>query len=119
MITKQAEITEICYNNCNSCLAAPGHVPEPSKNLSHRTARLTLGRLESELIHMGSQGTPQGSVLSPFIFNVAIIKLPPLLEAIPGIQHSIYADDITIRATGGSDGDLEERLRQAANTVHA
>lgn len=29
------------------------------------------------LLDMESQGTPQGSVLSPFIFNVAMIKLPP------------------------------------------
>lgn len=67
---------------------------------------------------MGSQGTPQGSVLSPFIFNVAMIKLPSLLEAIPAIQHSLYADDITIWATGSSDGDLEERLQQAADAVY-
>lgn len=47
-----------------------------------------------------------------------MIKLPPLLYAIPGIQHSLYADDITIWATGGSDGDLQDRLQQAADAVH-
>lgn len=42
---------------------------------SERTAEITIGEIRPEDIRLGSRGTPQGSVLSPFLFNVAMIKL--------------------------------------------
>lgn len=85
--------------------------------LSQRTTRLTVQGLKSDPILLGSRGTPQGSVLSPFLFNVAMIKLPPLLQQITDVHHSLYADDITIWTAGGSDGDIQERLQEAATIV--
>lgn len=43
-------------------------------------------------------------------------NLPPLLESIPHIKHSIYADDITIWTNSGSDGEITEALQAAADT---
>lgn len=66
--------------------------------------------MESASISLGNRGTPQGSVLSPFLFNVALIKLPHLLSTIPHAHHSLYAGDITIWTAGGSDAHIEDRL---------
>ncbi|KAH7969449.1 hypothetical protein HPB52_018293 [Rhipicephalus sanguineus] len=42
------------------------------------------------------EGTPQGSVLSPLLFNLALLPLPNLLQQIEGVDHAFYADDITV-----------------------
>ncbi|KAG0419117.1 hypothetical protein HPB47_004355, partial [Ixodes persulcatus] len=68
-------------------------------------------------LKLGSRGTPQGSVLSPFLFNVAMIGLPSLLEKIHGLNHSLYADDVTLWVAGGSDGHMQDTLQQAINAV--
>lgn len=60
---------------------------------------------------MGSRGTPQGSVLSPFLFNVAMTGLPEIL--------SLYADDITLWIAGGSDGHIQDTLQKAIDAVEA
>ena len=44
-------------------------------------------------------GTPQGGVLSPFLFNVLMHRLLSLLPAIPGITIMCYADDICIHSS--------------------
>lgn len=85
--------------------------------LSSRTATLQIGDLTSPEITIGGRGTPQGAVLSPLLFNLALIKLPPALTAIPGLHHSIYADDVTLWATKGSDAELEDSLNQGAHAV--
>lgn len=56
---------------------------------------------------MGSRETPQGSIVSPFLLNVAMIKLLQLLNSLPGLQHSLYASDIPLRMSGGRDGDIQ------------
>ncbi|KAM7295702.1 uncharacterized protein ISCGN_020975 [Ixodes scapularis] len=85
--------------------------------LSDRTVTLTVGGVESGELELGSRGTPQGSVLSPFLFNVAMIGLPSLLEKIHGLNHSLYADDVTLWVAGGRDGHVQDTLQQAINTV--
>ncbi|XP_075554181.1 uncharacterized protein LOC142587185 [Dermacentor variabilis] len=48
-----------------------------------------------------------------------MLKLPAQLENVEGIQHALYADDITIWAKHGSVGDIEANLQQAAEIVDA
>lgn len=81
--------------------------------LRDRVATIRLGDLCSKEFHLGPRGTPQGSVISPLIFNIAMRKLSLELSRIDRIGHALYADDITIWCTGGRDGDVEESLQQA------
>ncbi|KAG0416780.1 hypothetical protein HPB47_006144 [Ixodes persulcatus] len=81
--------------------------------LSKRQALLRIEDDEYGRYTMGTRGTPQGAVLSPLLFNIAMMQLPHLLARVEGIQHSLYADDITIWTTEGSLGDIEERLQRA------
>ncbi|KAM7284606.1 uncharacterized protein ISCGN_001700 [Ixodes scapularis] len=64
--------------------------------LSKRQALLKIEDDEYGPYTMGTRGTPQGAVLSPLLFNIAMMRLPHLLAQVEGIQHSLYADDITI-----------------------
>ncbi|KAK8765992.1 hypothetical protein V5799_007226 [Amblyomma americanum] len=85
--------------------------------LSNRTATVGLGELRSDVFHTLCQGTPQGFVISPVLFNVAMIGLANRLKKIQGIQHAMYADDVTIWTTQGSLGEKQERLQEAATCV--
>lgn len=85
--------------------------------LENRTVEITIGPLKSNPIRLGNRGTPQGAVLSPFLFNLALIKLPERLNAIENIHHTLYADDVTIWTNRGSEGQIEEALQAAADTV--
>ncbi|KAM7299739.1 hypothetical protein ISCGN_020305 [Ixodes scapularis] len=88
-----------------------------SNFLSDRTATLSIGGLQSDAMELGSRGTPQGSVLFPFLFNVAMIGLPKILNQIEGLQHTLYADDVTLWVPGGSDGHIQDTLQQAIEAV--
>ncbi|KAM7293731.1 uncharacterized protein ISCGN_023324 [Ixodes scapularis] len=65
--------------------------------LSDRTANIQLEGDTSETfpVNVGS-GTPQGAVISPLLFNIAMLPMSRKLEQVAGLQHAIYADDITI-----------------------
>ncbi|KAG0423369.1 hypothetical protein HPB47_000844 [Ixodes persulcatus] len=62
-------------------------------------------------------GVPQGAVLSPMLFNLAMAGLPTRLAEIEGIGFTIYADDITLWTSGGPPGAQEQALQEAINTV--
>nr|XP_050030042.1 uncharacterized protein LOC126526136 [Dermacentor andersoni] len=86
-------------------------------SLLDRQAYVKIGDFRSQPIPMGTRGTPQGAVLSPLLFNIALIYLPEQLDRIEGIRHALYADDITVWVTKGSLGQMEEALQEAASTV--
>lgn len=85
--------------------------------LTDRTATPAVGGLQSSTLELGSRGTPQGSVLSPFLFNVAMMGLPEILNDIEGLHHSLYADDVTLWVAGGSDGHVQDTLQRAIEAV--
>ncbi|XP_049269043.1 uncharacterized protein LOC125757488 [Rhipicephalus sanguineus] len=85
--------------------------------LTNRQVQLDTGEGELSTITPGSRGTPQGSVLSPLLFNVALLGLPELLADIPNLHHTLYADDLTLWVTRGSDGQIEETLQTAIDRV--
>lgn len=64
--------------------------------LSNRTAKIRIGKKTSQPIFLGDKGTPQGSVLSPLLLNMALLPLRKLLESIDGLGYPLYADDITL-----------------------
>lgn len=85
--------------------------------LSQRTAKLKIEGYLSQEFTLGSRGTPQGSVISPTLFNIAMIGLSKELAKIQRINHTIYADDITIWCAGGSEGQVEEAMQSAIDVT--
>lgn len=85
--------------------------------LSSRTAVIQIGELQSDIIQLSSVGTPQGAVLSPLLFNLALLEIPRKLAAVPYLRYSLYADDITLWVPGGSDALIEETLQHGAQIV--
>lgn len=65
--------------------------------------------------HVPSQGVLQGSVLSPFLFNCVMVNLPHRFP--PGLQHSIYADDVCIWASGPNALVLQSTLQEGLTSV--
>lgn len=59
------------------------------------------------------KGTPQGSVISPLLFNIAMKDLPPLLENIPHMRHALYSDDLTLWTPTGSMGEQQNTMQSA------
>lgn len=65
--------------------------------LQNRTAKIQLeGELTDELEVNKGRGTPQGSVISPLLFNLIMIPLSRKLQEVEGLKHAVYADDITL-----------------------
>ncbi|XP_077554114.1 uncharacterized protein LOC144168983 [Haemaphysalis longicornis] len=56
--------------------------------------------IRTELNHprvfTNTTGVPQGAILSPTLFNLVMRKIAKQLRNIPHLQHTMYADDITI-----------------------
>ncbi|KAM7293896.1 hypothetical protein ISCGN_023471 [Ixodes scapularis] len=49
--------------------------------------------------------------------SLALRGLPEALGVVPGVEHAIYADDITLWCREGNDAEIEERLQAAAKIV--
>lgn len=85
--------------------------------LTGRTAELRAGDLKAKEKRLGSTGTPQGSVISPLLFNLVMIAVAESLSRINEVKYTIYADDITLWVDGGSDAHIESTLQTAVDTI--
>uniref|UniRef100_A0A131Z5Q7 Tick transposon n=1 Tax=Rhipicephalus appendiculatus TaxID=34631 RepID=A0A131Z5Q7_RHIAP len=85
--------------------------------LNNRTASIGLGHLRGDNTHIANKGTPQGSILSPLLFNIGMRKLALMLEEDTELGVAIYADDVTLWATKGSYGDRQDTLQRAVDTI--
>lgn len=85
--------------------------------LTDRTAELRAGDLQAQEKKLGSTGTPQGSVISPMLFNLVMIGVAERLGNIKEVRHTIYADDITLWVEGGSDAHIESTLQAAVDAI--
>lgn len=84
-----------------------------SSFLRDRRATIKIGQIKSRHFILGARGTPQGAVISPLLFNVAMKGLSERLATVRGTNHALYADDITVWCMGGSDGGVEQALQSA------
>ncbi|XP_077564586.1 uncharacterized protein LOC144180053 [Haemaphysalis longicornis] len=84
-----------------------------SSFLRHRKATLRIADFRSEHIELGTRGTPQRSVVSPLQLNIAMCKLSHRLLEVKGINHTLYAGNITVWRVGGCEGRGEEALQEA------
>lgn len=54
--------------------------------LTDRTATVGIWNIRSKSFQLPKRGTPQGSVMSPLLFNVALIILAKVLDKIPDVR---------------------------------
>lgn len=66
--------------------------------------------------YTSNRGVPQGSVLAPTLFNLAIIPLAWTLEKINDISFILYAHDVTLWHTH-TDLKTQEKLQDALNEL--
>ncbi|KAM7315745.1 hypothetical protein ISCGN_005528 [Ixodes scapularis] len=110
---------EIILHHLSQTNCGPNTFQYIKQFLSDRQSFIRIEDEEHGPYQLGTRGTPQGAVLSPLLFNLAMMKLPAQLAKVEGVQHALYADDITIWAKHGSVGDIEANLQQAAEIVDA
>lgn len=80
--------------------------------LSNRTACLHVGHLQLESEGWAASAHHKGPSSPPF-FSIVMIPVAERLARLPQVQHTIYADDITLSMTGGTTGHIEESLQEA------
>ncbi|XP_075540117.1 uncharacterized protein LOC142575036 [Dermacentor variabilis] len=78
-----------------------------------KRAIVNMGVAKSDPFELGVRGTHQGSIISPFLFNVVMRGLSARLSDVDRVNHALYADNITVGCDGGSEGRVEESLQAA------
>ncbi|XP_037572358.2 uncharacterized protein LOC119454525 [Dermacentor silvarum] len=90
--------------------------------LKERTLQVRVGKAKSSPRAVAA-GVPQGSVVSPFLFNLAMARLPAALPIDPHfpVESSIYADDIALWVRGRPQHlrSARKALQRALDTAAA
>ena len=81
--------------------------------LTSRTSRVRVNGVLSDSLPLLA-GVPQGSVLSPLLFNLMLMDVPKL----DGVDVFLYADDITICCRGPSMGEAKLMMQRYLDTFH-
>ena len=91
-----------------------GHVPVPVRLWVRQMLRNRAIYLElngEEAVRITSTGTPQGGVLSPTLWNLALNPLLITIEQeFPEVLIQAYADDVTVMLTGIDPSVLRIRM---------
>ncbi|WP_435326038.1 reverse transcriptase domain-containing protein, partial [Klebsiella pneumoniae] len=82
--------------------------------LAGRCAHVSLAGQSSNIRNF-SNGVPQGSVLSPTLFNLYMHDIPP--PNTPNIHIASYADDITLTCTHQNADTAAQLLQPYLNTL--
>ncbi|XP_075527095.1 uncharacterized protein LOC142559375 [Dermacentor variabilis] len=85
--------------------------------LKDRRDVLVAEDLELEEQVLVSIDTPQGSFISPTLFNLVMIGLAEKLQELKDVRHTIYVDYITIWVHKSSDGYIGTTLQLALHTI--
>ncbi|KAH8616768.1 putative Reverse transcriptase (RNA dependent DNA polymerase) [Trypanosoma vivax] len=57
-----------------------------------------------------TRGLPQGSVLGPRLFIVTVDSLSRRFNCLPGLQHGLFADDLTVVCTSADLSEIQQGL---------
>jgi len=82
--------------------------------LNSRTFKIRLGNHISTS-RIQETGVPQGSVVSPLLFNLVLIGIENCLHK--KVNYSLYADDLAIFSRGRNISMLTEHLQQSINKL--
>ena len=97
-------------------LGVKGHLPEFIKGfLSNRLFRVRVGSTFSECYEQ-EMGVPQGSILSPLLFNIKINNI--IKSVLQGNDSSLFVDDFALIVRGKSLARVEREMQLCVNSVH-
>ena len=87
--------------------------------LTNRRARVSVEGATSGLYEM-KEGVPQGTVLSPLLFNIVMDEMAELLAGLGhDVRPAIYADDIAIVVSGSNIEQVAAKAQQALELLCA
>ncbi|CCD20584.1 hypothetical protein, conserved, partial [Trypanosoma vivax Y486] len=84
--------------------------------LQECTAEVRVNSMLSEDVSL-TCGVPQGSVLGPLLFIVAVDSLSKRLNCIPVLQHGFFADDLTIVCTSADLSEIQQTIQQGLDCI--